>query len=214
MSEKITNNYELQTETARELFVKWDQKKLTSRNGIDWDDNYIYVHFFQNRYSVNRLTGEVLFCEKDDVPDYNAVMVIYDVLCNSKPGATLSRQWQTLVNLNPHSNFGSMEKSLFNPAAEAFSGKIEELKAACTNLGGLEMTKADAGFLFNIFPFLPMVFQFWDGDDEFAPRVSFLYDSSTEDFICFESAFYVAGHLVEIIRAEMDAQFSMGFYGR
>jgi len=214
MSEKNINNYEMQTAAARSIFLKWDQKKLVRRSGIDTDDGFIYVRFFDDRYSINKQSGEILFCDKETTPDYNAVMVIYDVLCNSKPDAALSMQWQTLEYLNPHSNFGSKEKSLFSPAAEFFSGKIAQLKDACTNLGGFETGKADAGFMFNAFTFLPIVFQFWDGDEEFAPRVSFQYDRNTLDYMCFESAWFIAGHLIEIIRAKMDAQFSMGFYGR
>jgi len=172
------------------------------------------VHFFQERYSINRTTGEVLRCESGAPADYNAVMTIYDVLCNSKPEAKLSMQWQTLEYLTPASNFGSKERSLFSPAAMSFSGKVEELKRACKNLGGFETTKSDAGFMFSAFPFLPVIFQFWDGDDEFEPRVSFLFDLNTLDFICFESAWCIAAHLTETIRSEMEAQFSLGFYGR
>ena len=214
MEHRKVNNYEFQAEAARSVFLKWDQSKLARRNGIETDNDYIYISFFQEKYSVNRHTGEILRGNEGAPVDYNAVMVIYDVLCNSKPGAALSMQWQLLENLNPHSNFGSMEKSLFSPAAEFFSGKVELLKKACSNLGGFETKKSDAGFMFNVFPFLPMMLQFWDGDEEFAPKVSFLFDKNTPDFLCFESSWYTVAHLIEIVRAEMDMEFSMGFYGR
>ena len=214
MPEKRVNNYEIQAEAARALFLKWDQKKMTGRHGIDADEDFIFVRFFNERYSINRKTGEVLRCESGGPVDYNAVMVIYDVLCNSKPDAMLSREWLTHENLNRHSNFASMEKSLFGPAAEGFSGHIEELKIACGNLGGIDIKKADAGFMFNAFPFLPVLFQFWEGDEEFEPKVTFHFDRNTLDFVCFESVWYIVGHLIEIIRAEMDARFSLGFYGR
>ena len=214
MNDKSINNYEVQAQTARAIFLKWDQKKLTSRLGIDSDDNFIFISFFDERYSIDRVTGEVSHCEGSGSVDYNAVMVIYDVICNSKPEAVLSREWLTHENLNPHSNFGSMEKSLFGPAAEGFSGHVDKLKIACASLGGFDIKKADAGFMFNVFPFLPVLFQFWEGDDEFPPKVTFHFDRNTLDFVCFESAWYIVSHLIEIIRAEMDARFSMGFYGR
>ena len=214
MSEKRINNYELQAESARSIFRKWDQRKLIARPGIESNDDFIYVRFFRDKYSVDRITGRVLFYEKSAVPDYNAIMVIYDVLCNSKPDAVLSRRWQTLEYLTPHSNFGSKDKSLFSPAAEFFSGKTEQLRAACASLGGFDTGKADAGFLFNAFPFLPVIFQFWDGDEEFRPRLSIQFDCSTLDYICFESAWFIAGHLIELIRQEMSVRFSVGLYGR
>jgi len=213
MQEKSKNNYEMIAEAARAIFLKWDQKKMTSRAGIDSDENFIFINYFNEKYSISRTTGEILR-ESGGPVDHNAIMVIYDVICNSKPDAALSREWLTHENLNPHSNFGSMEKSLFGPAAEGFSGHVDELRAACANLGGFDIKKADAGFMFNAFQFLPVLFQFWEGDDEFAPKVTFHFDRNTLDFVCFESAWYIVSHLIEIIRAEMDAQFSMGFYGR
>jgi len=214
MSHKNLNNYAVQLEAARELFLKWDQSQLTKRAGITVDEDFIFVCFFNSHYSVNRHTGEVLSGGLGEKADYNAVMVIYDILCNSKPDAFLSRQWITVENLSPHSNFGSKDRSLYSPAGRHFSGKVDLLKKACEALGGFEAKKSDAGYLFNAFPFLPMIFQFWEGDEEFAPQVTFLFDKNTMDFCCFESAWFMAAHLVELIREQMDTEFSMGFYGR
>ena len=202
MPDENTDNYAKQVIAARELFLKWDQKKLIRRTGIDIDTGFIYINFFEERYSVNRSSGEVMFCEKS-AADYSAVMVIYDVLCNSKPDAALSGEWQSLEYLTPHSNFGSTDKSIFSQAAKAFSGRIDELKKACMNAGGIETKKGDAGFMFNAFPFLPVLFQFWDGDDEFEPRISFHFDKNTLDYIMFETAWFVAGYLIDKISAGM-----------
>jgi len=215
VSHKNVNNYAKQAEQARELFLKWDQSKVKLRVGITADDNFLYVDFFNEHFKVNRLDGEVLRCgEIDEKADYNPVMIIYDVLCNSKSGATLSGEWSQVENLSPHSNFGSKDDSLYSPSGKYFSGKVELLRKACENLGGFDTGKSDAGFMFNVFPFLPMIFQFWEGDEEFSPRVVFLFDKKTLEFCCFESAWFIAAHLVELIRTEMDAEFSMGFYGR
>jgi len=214
MQEKNVNNYVIQAQAARALFLKWNQKELTKRPGIDVDENFIFVRFLEKQYSIDRHTGEVLLDGTSEPVDYNAVMVIYDLLCNSKPGATLSGQWKTKENLSSGSNFASLDGSLFGPAAKFFSGKLPQLRDACAKVGGFDTKKADVGFMFNVFPFLPLIFQFWDGDDEFDPRISFLFDSNTLDFVCFESAWYIAGHLLELIRQEMDAMFDLGFYGR
>jgi hypothetical protein len=131
-------------------------------------------------------------------------MSIYDVLCYTKDGATLSGDWKTLSNLSPHSNFGAgSEKSLNSPVAKRFSGKTAELRNACIKLGGIAATKADVGFLFNAFSFLPVVFQYWDGDEEFEPRIIFLFDANTLDYIHFETAWYVGSHLLDIIEENM-----------
>jgi hypothetical protein len=161
----------------------------------------MYIDFFNERHSVNRLTGEVF--NKHAPAGFNAIMSIYDILCGSKYDAALSGEWQTLANLSPHSNFGASGKNLYATKAIKFSGKIAELKKACGRLGGITATKADVGFVFNAFPFLPVVFQYWDGDDEFEPRINLLFDKNTLDYIHFETAWYVAGYLITHIETEM-----------
>ena len=115
------------------------------------------------------------------------------------PGACLSGQWQTLNNLSVHSNFGAVGRSPHLETAKQYSGKVSELTRACTALGGRASTKADVGFLFDAFPFLPIIFQFWDGDEEFDPKINFLFDSNTLNYIHFETAWYVADHLLELV---------------
>ena len=192
-----TSNYTKQAESAREYFLKWDQAEMIRRFGLTHDENFLYIGFFNEPYSIDRLTGEVLHCDGGRQASFNAIMSIYDILCWSKPGARLSGQWQTLNNLSAHSNFGASGRSPHLETAKRYAGRVLTLKRACTVLGGREATKADIGFLFDAFSFLPVVFQFWDGDEEFDPKINFLFDSNTLDFIHFETAWYVAGRLIE-----------------
>ena len=191
-------------ESARTEFLSWNQDTMLRREGIEFTNDFIYIDFFGERYSINRLTGVVLRFADNASAGFSTIMSIYDVLCYSKPDAVLSRQWQSLANLSPHSNFGSSDRNSFGAEATKFSGKIEELKNACITLGGLETTKADIGFMFNAFPFLPIVFQFWEGDDEFPPKINVLFDRNTLDYIHFETAWYVAGHLLRLIETIMN----------
>ena len=173
------------------------------RFDLEHDDEFLYISFFKEPHSINRLTGEVLHRGDGRAASFNSVMSIYDILCYSKPGAHLSGQWQTLNNLSAHSNFGASGRSPHLETAKHYLGKTAELEGACTALGGLKTTKADVGFRFDAFSFLPVIFQFWDGDDEFDPKINFLFDSNTLDFIHFETAWYVAGRLIELIDRHM-----------
>ena len=203
MLEKKRDNYLIQVESAKTYFLEYNQNNMIERFKLDSDENFIYINFFHERHGINRLTGEVLRCNNNETACFNAIMSIYDILCYSKADAVLSGEWQTLANLSVHSNFGASEKSIFNDEALKFLGKTDELAKACVRLGGIETTKADVGFMFDAFPFLPVIFQYWDGDDEFEPRINILFDKNTLDYIHFETAWYVAGHLIELIEADL-----------
>lgn len=194
-----TSNYAIQAESARAAFIKYDQEKMIRRFGLEHDDAFLYIDFFGKRHSINRWTGEVLCLADDKRAMFEAVMSIYDVLCNAKELAYISGEWRSLQNLSPHSNFGASGKSMYKREAQALSGRLEEIKKACEDLGGAPSTGADAGYIFNAFPFLPVLFQFWEGDEEFPPRLRFLFDKNTMDFMHFETAWYVAGYLLNRI---------------
>ena len=199
MQDKHINNYTTQAESARVDFLKWDQEKMIKRFNLKADDHFMYIDFFREMHSIDRHSGKVYSAAKNVPAGFYAIMSIYDVLCCSKAGAYLSGQWQTLTGLSAHSNFGSSGRNPFGLAAKKLSGNIGNLKDVCIRLGGQEATKADAGFVFEAFPFLPVVFQYWDGDDEFEPRIRFLFDKNTLDYIHFETAWYIVEHLLDRI---------------
>lgn len=202
-------NHDIQVKAVRSEFLKWDQAVMTARFNLKSDSARIYIRFFGTEYSIDRETAEVLRVTGGEPAGFNEVLSIYDVLCDTKDGAHLSGEWQTLANLSPHSNFGSSRGSLYGTEEKRLAGKTAELRRACAALGGQEQTKADVGFRFDAFDFLPIIFQFWDGDDEFEPRINFLFDSNTLDYMHFETAWYVAGHLLDLIRRELGTSGSM-----
>ena len=48
-----------------------------------------------------------------------------------------------------------------------------------------------------ILPFFPVIFQFWEGDEEFAPKIMILWDKKALDFMHFETLYYVIGLLLQ-----------------
>lgn len=197
----MKSNYEIQVENSASLFLTYDQEAMIKRFGLEYDADYFYLEYFGSRYRVERKTG--LVSRRDGrTAGFNEAMTMYDVLCCSKDGATLSGEWIVLECLHPSSNFGS-GKSLFDSFAEALSGRIDDLKVACEKLGGEPLSKADVGYTFEVFPFLPVLFQFWEADEDFGAGVKFLFDTNTLDFLHFETAWYAADHLISLLKDEM-----------
>ena len=49
----------------------------------------------------------------------------------------------------------------------------------------------------DVFPFFPVMFQFWEGDEEFSPQVRVLWDRNTMQYLHFETTYYLQGDLME-----------------
>ena len=84
--------------------------------------------------------------------------------------------------------------------AKHFDGRLEALKTACEKLGGIlqtPMAGANLTCKFRVTPFFPVLLQFWEGDEEFPPKLLILWDRNADSFLHFETTFYLQGDLLE-----------------
>ena len=91
--------------------------------------------------------------------------------------------------------------------AALFDGRTEALKAACLRLGGSiepRMAGADLTCRIPVTPFFPVLLQFWEGDEEFPPKILLLWDKHADRFLHFETTFFLQGDLLERLRREME----------
>lgn len=197
----MKSNYEIMVEQSARQFLEYDQKVMIARFDLLHDAQTISIDFFGSRYHISRETGEVTRSDGTSAK-FNEVLSIYDVLCYSKEDAHLSGEWITITSLHPQSNFGSTN-SLYSRLEELFEGRVDELKEACETLGGIQTTKSDIGYQFQAFPFLPIIFQFWDKDEDFGGKINYLFDVNTLDYLHFETAWYVADHLGCLLKEQM-----------
>lgn len=63
---------------------------------------------------------------------------------------------------------------------ERFGHDFEGFRLAAEKLGGIRQTMADISYKLRPFPKIPLYFLLWKGDEEFAPRVSVLFDRSID----------------------------------
>jgi hypothetical protein len=61
-----------------------------------------------------------------------------------------------------------------------FGWDLGGFRRAAESLGGESQSLADAAFRIPALPKVPLYYLLWEGDDEFEPRVSVLFDRSIE----------------------------------
>jgi hypothetical protein len=49
-----------------------------------------------------------------------------------------------------------------------------------------------------------VLLQFWEGDEEFPPKLLILWDRNTDQFMHFETTFYLQGDLLDRLRRIME----------
>lgn len=205
------DNYELQVDIAKKLFLQYDQAMLTEKFGLQADEGYLYLTYLNTPCRICRKTGAVEEFVRDswqECREYSTVMTIYDLLCYSKGKAApkLSGKWCAVGTFVVT---GVTETDTFTKKyARTFDGHLEALQAACVALGGVlqeRMAGADLTCKFDVTPFFPVLLQFWEGDEEFPPKLLVLWDQNTMDFMHFETTFYLQGDLLQRLKDRMEA---------
>lgn len=65
----------------------------------------------------------------------------------------------------------------------AFGGEIERFKQACLAAGGQPAEGGDAAFRFTPLPRLPLLVNYWLGEDEFPPACKILFDAAATHYL-------------------------------
>ena len=204
------DNYDLQVDMAKRIFLEYDQEKMIRKFRLEADKNYIYLTYLSTPCRIGRQTGGVEEYIEDcwqECREYSTVMTLYDLLCFHKGdiAPTLTQQWCTVGTfvVTGVTNTETFTRKF----AKLFDGRLDALKTACEKLGGVlqpAMAGADLTCRFGVTPFFPVLLQFWEGDDEFPPRLLILWDRNTDRFMHFETTFYLQGDLLNRLKKCME----------
>jgi hypothetical protein len=177
---------------------------MIEKCGLASDADFLYITFFDRPYRIARNSGHVeriLVNGSVDNAGFNEAMTIFDVLCELKPRRYLADVW---VGLEKFSNTTFDGGALFRSYAEVFDGKTATLKQICTKYGGRPAAvSGDVAYCLPLFAFFPVIFRFWDGDEELLPTLRFLWDAHTLDYFHFETMFYAMSHILETLSNEI-----------
>lgn len=188
------NHYEKLCEEWQERFLTLDQEQLTKKlPGLRADGDFLTFPYFNRKHGIHRQTGEIISFENPEPLTYLSRMNIYTLLWFCKDSASFQGEWMPFRNLKDASPFGpAFQKTVVDVFARTFSGHLEALEYAFLELGGKKLSHSDAGYQLDAFPWIPLQFLFWDGDEEFPAQANILFDKGAVDFIHVESLVSIA----------------------
>ena len=204
------SNYDLQVDIGRRIFLQYDQALLIRKYSLQADARWIYLTYLNTPCRISRTDGQI-----DELHDggwaecrnFGTVMTVYDLLCHHEGecAPVLSGQWCAVGNFVVT---GVTQTETFTKQyAKLFDGRLSALRAACEILGGVlqpSVAGADLTCRFPVTAFFPVLLQFWQGDDEFPPKLMLLWDRNTDQFLHFETTFYLQDHLLRRLRRCME----------
>lgn len=199
------DNYQLQAAQAKKLFLTYDQQKLIARCGLRSDETYLYTALLSETYRIHRQTGDMERFHCGGWVDGNSfaeVMTILDWLCDSRPDRYITGRWINIATQG-HYFHRSLQEEPEDPDALYFDRYPAAFGIACRAMGGQALPGADVGYAIELLDGLRVLVQLWHGDEEFAPRLRFLWDENTTRYLRYETTWYALGLLTRRIRENM-----------
>ena len=192
----MPSNYIKMRDSARKLFLEYDQAAMIGRWALRHDDAYLYAEYLGQSFRIDRRTAE-LSHETEPAPgEYRAgdfideSMVLFDLLTRSPVRPRPAGRWSSIGTLGGIIGTGHDRNLNQEPTASRFSGRTDALARACERLGGVPEGKADVGYAVPVFRDFNILFQFWDGDDEFPANIRYMFDANALEYMHYESLWY------------------------
>jgi len=200
------DNYQIQAMQAKQHFLTYDQDALIKKLKLDFDEDYLYVNFMGQKHRIHRKTGDMERFSGDvwvGANSFGEVLTILDLVCDSRADRYLTGRWKSMgtFGLQFHQNLLEDRK---NPDADRIQANPDAFCRACVSMGGRSLSGCDIGYAIELFDGLEIGIQFWLGDDEFYPRLRYLWDENALRYIRYETMYYAVGLLMQRIRERMD----------
>ena len=203
-----TNNYLIQAAQAKARFLTYDQQKLIEKFSLDYDENYIYVNLLWKLYRICRATGDMAYRTGDSWADgnsYDEVMTILDLLCDSRDDRRPAGRLASMASFG-RIFYRSSTEDRADPSALWIQDHAAAFQRACRACGGEALPGGDFGYAFTLFDELKLGFHFWEGDEEFAPRLRFLWDENALQYLRFETMHMAVSLLMAMLKAETEKE--------
>ena len=199
------DNYQIQAAQAKQHFLTYDHQMLIGKLKLKSVNTYIYVKFLCQPHRLNRKNGDLERLQDNawvDANSFEEVMTLLDLVCDSRPDRWLTGRWKSMgtFGLQFHQNLLEERR---NPTADRIQDNPEGFVRACQELNGRKISGCDIGYAIELFDGLEIGLQFWFGDDEFYPRIRYLWDENALQYIRYETMYFAVGLLTRRIQERM-----------
>ncbi|PIU65714.1 MAG: hypothetical protein COS84_06565 [Armatimonadetes bacterium CG07_land_8_20_14_0_80_40_9] len=197
MEESRGSNYQLTYQLAQEELRKADLKEQCFKSGAVYEDSCITIKFLNQPYRIHLPEIEVSYeGKREEIPIKHKILILHYL--DLAKGTALLGKWITFRDV-PSGNFyyPTFLKIAINPYVQAFGRKIELLEKVALGFSAKRRDYGDLSMTISIFPYLPVTFVLWKGDEEFPPSGNILFDSTVADYLPTEDILIACESAVE-----------------
>ena len=138
---------------------------------------------------------QVFDAQKNELPSFHHAMVLY--YFDSDNAVPVTGKWISFADLLDGRVYDSaFQGNTGNLLVKTFGLDIESLRKACESLKGLPLSGyGDAAYVIQALPRIPVLVNYWQGDDDFLSTCKLLFDESVSHYLPIEACAILGGML-------------------
>jgi len=182
-------NYQQSFELACTSIKEMDLEERAKKAGSDYqkgeDGAKIIIDFFAEPYHIHFPQIEFYSPSKKTVSLITRILLLHYLI--RADGSPLTGKWVGYKDIPGGLLYaGVFARRVIEPLVRKFGNSAKWFKEIGKKLGGKSVEVGDASFILHAFPFIPLQYVLWEGDEEFPPSVQLLFDASVDHYLSLE----------------------------
>jgi hypothetical protein len=182
-------NYQQSFDLACASLKEMNLEERAKKAGADYqkgnDGEKTVLHFFSDPYSIQFPQIEFYSPSKKTVSLVTRILLLHYLI--RADGSSLNGNWVAYKDIPGGLLYaGVFARRVTEPLLRKFGRSAKWFKEMGIKLGGELGGVGDASFILKAFPYIPMQYVLWEGDEEFPPTVQLLFDASVDHYLSLE----------------------------
>jgi hypothetical protein len=182
-------NYQQSFDLACVSIKGMDLEERAKKAGADYqkgeEGEKITIHFFSEPYSIQFPQIEFYSPSKKVVSLVTRILLLHYLI--HADGNPLTGKWVAYKDIPGGLLYaGVFARRVTEPLQRKFGKSAKSFKETGIKSGGEPAEVGDASFILHAFPYVPLQYVLWEGDEEFPPLVQLLFDASVDHYLSLE----------------------------
>ena len=182
-------NYQQSFDLACSAIKGMDLEERSKKAGADYqkeeEGEKIILHFFSEPYHIQFPQIEFYSPTKKTVSLVTRILLLHYLI--RADGNPLTGRWVAYKDIPGGLLYaGVFARRVTDPLQRRFGMTAESFKETGIKSGGDPVAIGDASFILKAFPYVPLQYVLWEGDEEFPPSVQVLFDASVDHYLTLE----------------------------
>ncbi len=145
----------------------------------------VTVHYFLEPYTIQFPQMEFHSPSQKMVSLVTRILLLHYLI--RADGYPLTGRWVAYKDIPGGLLYaGVLARRVTEPLQRRFGKSARSFKETGIRSGGEPVEVGDASFMLRAFPYVPLQYVLWEGDEEFPPSVQLLFDASVDHYLTLE----------------------------